>query len=224
MPNPKHDWIIPAFVPKPGLVLLVGEPKAGKTSLAIQLALAIGQGRDFLGKPANKRRVLYIQGDTSELVWRTMLYNYRTRGVDLGGDVHVIHPQDALYGIDIMTPDGTAYVREALLNCDPDVVIVDVLREMHSADEQNSTAMKAVVNQLMALLDGRTVILLHHTRKLDPSLPVDPMNASRGTSYIPGRADIVWLLNQSKLHIKGRLAPATITPLRRLPSGLWSLI
>lgn len=218
-----HDWVIPGYVPKPGLVLLIGEPKAGKTSLAIQLALTLGRGEPFLGIPTKPASVLYVQCDTSDLVWRTMLYNYKKAGVNLAGNTRFIHPADQKYGLNIMTPEVTQYFREALEHSKPSVVILDVLRELHSSDEQDSTAMKIVVNHIMGIFEGTSVIMLHHTRKLDPTVAVSPINASRGTSYIPGRADSIWLLHQSRLYVTGRMAPATVRQLKRLPSGLWGV-
>jgi len=41
------DWVIPGLVPKPGIITLIGSPKAGKSLLAAQMALAIARGEPF---------------------------------------------------------------------------------------------------------------------------------------------------------------------------------
>lgn len=230
MANPSHHWLIPGYVPKPGLILLTGEAKAGKTTLALQLALALGQGGLFLGQRAVKSKVLFFQCDMSEFILRTVLLHYKSHGVPLDGDVFMTHPADMRYGINVLTSRDKEYLSELQKSCTPDVVFLDVLSELHSADEQNSIAMKEVVQSLVSIFANTTLVLVHHNRKPPQSYgpngtrpSIDPISASRGTSYLPGRADTVWMVDQDKLQIKGRLGPPCTIRLTRLASGLWAM-
>lgn len=230
MKNPAHHWLIPGYVPKPGMILLIGEAKAGKTTLALQLALALGQGGKFLDKQATKNRVLFFQCDMSEFILRSVLQGYKAHGVPLDGDIFMPHPSDMHYGMNILLPEYQTYLTELRESCNPDVVFLDVLAELHSSDEQNSIAMKEVVNTLLKIFQGTTLIIVHHNRKPPQGYgpngtrpAIDPISSSRGTSYLPGRADSVWMVDQNKLQIKGRVSPPCTVYLQRLPSGLWAI-
>lgn len=59
-PDVKVDWLVDGLLPIGGLSLLVAKPKAGKSTLARNLALAVAQGRDFLGKPTQQGLVIYL--------------------------------------------------------------------------------------------------------------------------------------------------------------------
>lgn len=235
MRNKDHQWLIRGYVPKPAIILLTGEAKAGKTSLAIQLALALGRGDQFFGQPAVRSKALFFQCDMSEFILRNVLQDYMRCGLSLEGEVFIPHPDDMVYGINVLLPEHREYLRLLRQSCDPDVVFLDVLAELHSADEQNSIAMKEVVNALLSVFSGTTLVIVHHNRKppqpYGPNAirpPIDLISASRGTSYLPGRADSVWMVDATSdgtkgtLRIKGRLGPPRELALRRLPSGLWA--
>ena len=63
------QFVVDNMVPRPGMTILVGPPKAGKSFLTIQLAHALAHGSNFLGRQATKSRVLYLMLE-SELVFK----------------------------------------------------------------------------------------------------------------------------------------------------------
>ena len=221
--RPSLCWLIPDVLPKPGLLLLLGEPFAGKSFLALQLALCMAQGRIFLHKTCRPARVLYLQFDTSELIWRERLLALHAAHIDLAGPIFMVHPEDNRRGLHILLPEHQAFLRECLAASEPDAIIIDVLREIHSSDEQDSTAMKQVGDVIMQVFDGYSVIAIHHTKKLDAEKPIEVINSSRGSSYLTGKADATWLLHQGRLHTVSRFAPPMIYAAERLPCGLWRI-
>jgi KaiC/GvpD/RAD55 family RecA-like ATPase len=56
------DWLVDQHLPFEGLSLLVGKPKAGKSTFARCLAHAVAHGESFLGfsTPARTRLVLSV--------------------------------------------------------------------------------------------------------------------------------------------------------------------
>src|SRR5690242_9493179 len=93
-PRPQLSWLVPSYIPHPGLVLLIGEPKAGKSFLGLQLAMLVASGQPFLGQPIAASPVLYLQFDTSETVWRQRLDHLRSEGVRLPDNLFFVHPDD----------------------------------------------------------------------------------------------------------------------------------
>lgn len=219
--RPSLDWLVPDFLPKPGMLLLLGEPFAGKSFLALQLGLALAQGGLFLHRKCRQSRVLYLQFDPSELVWRDRILSIQKAGVNMGGPLFMVHPDDNQRHMHILLLEHQRFLQECLDAAKPEVVIIDVLREIHSCDEQDSTQMKQVGDALMQLFHGYTLVLIHHTRKFDSEKPIEVINSSRGSSYMTGKADATWLIHQNKLYTISRFASPSTHSMERLPCGLW---
>lgn len=219
--RPSLNWLIPGYLPKPGMLLLIGEPFAGKSYLAFQLGLMLAQGGMFLHKRCTQSRVLYLQFDPSELVWRDRILSIKHAGVSIAGPLFMVHPEDNARNMHILALEHQQFLRDTLDASRPDVVIIDVLREIHSCDEQDSTQMKQVGDALMQVFHGHTMVLIHHTKKLDNEKPIEVINSSRGSSYITGKADATWLLHQGRLHVVSRFGAYETHNMERLPCGLW---
>lgn len=224
-PRPQLSWLVPSYIPHPGLVLLIGEPKAGKSFLALQLAMHVASGTPFLGQPIVAAPVLYLQFDTSETVWRQRLDHLRSAGLQLPEKLLLVHPDDQPPQINVLSAQTQVLLRGALEACNPTLIVVDVLRECHNADEQDSTAMKSVGDALMTLFQGRTLLIVHHTHKLYESYGTpSPANAARGSSYITGKADAIWLLHAGKLQIASRFHHDETHHVQRERTGMWKFI
>ena len=224
VPRPQLSWLIPSYAPVPGLVLLIGEPKAGKSFLALQLALCVASGIPFLGQPIDSSPVLYLQFDTSETVWRQRLKDLRSGGVVLPDRLHFVHPDDLPTRVNILSDESYRMIASAVEASNPKLVVVDVLRECHNADENDSSAMKEVGDRLMTVFAGRTIVLIHHTHKLYPTYGTpNAVNAARGSSYITGKADAIWLLHDKTLAISSRFHHDERRSCERLPTGLWKV-
>ena len=238
MDRPHMDWLVKGLIPRPGFIFLTGEPKSGKSFLALQLALCIVQGESFLGHsvgyPYNNKdnipvspshtnpAVLYLQLDTSELVWRDRLAGLRDQGVDLLGSLLMPHPDSIPGRLNVLEKGTRDWLQAVITAANPALVIVDVLRQIHNADEDSSTEMKAVFDELTLLFQGRSVLMLHHAPKLHPELgPVRVVNTLRGSSYMAGYTDAIWLLNDGYLHIESRFSDPQRLWLQRRKCGFF---
>jgi hypothetical protein len=217
------EWRIHGLVPKPGKIILMGPPKAGKSTLAIALGNHAASGEDFYGHKAEPGRVLYHQLDTGEVVWRDTIRRLREGGLRLNPNLRVIHPDDQKRPLNILQPDTRAYLKEALALVRPDLVIIDTLRKLHNGDENDSTEMKAVMDHVEDIYGGVSLILVHHTRKIpaDISDP-DPATFGRGSNFLTGDVDGLWLLYRGNLKIESRFDEVLRYRLVREDSGLWS--
>src|SRR5262249_48435239 len=85
-------------------------------------------------------------------------------------------------------------LRDLIREREPVMLIADPLAELHTADENDNTGLRAVVAEFRALATefNIAVVLIHHTRKGALS-PGDPDNA-RGASAIIGAARAVLTL------------------------------
>lgn len=220
-PLPGVKWLVHGLIPKPGRFLLVGGPKAGKSNLALQIALAVSQGKDFLGSHVTKGRVLFLQFDASDFEWKDRFDSLYEAGVDLSGDNHIILPKDLHKPFDSVNMDSQNWLTSVIAQVNPDLVILDVLREMHSADEDSSTEMKIACTPLFHILRNQAVLILHHTTKLQEGVDSDPIKAARGTGYLSGAMTAIGLLHNGKLRVKSRLSRELEATGKLNDIGLW---
>lgn len=220
--RPNLDWIIEGQIPHPSLVLLHGPPKSGKSFLAMDLLRCISQGKSFLGWKSHKSKALYLQFDTSEMVWRQRLISMKSSGVDLSGDIYTVHPDDMPIPFNILERGHSDWLRGIVNKSDCKVILIDVFREIHNADENDSTQMKIVGDILMSIFKDRTLILVHHSKKIpDEVINPDPTQVARGSSYLTGKVDALWLLHNKTLAIQSRTSEPVRLQLKQSPSGSW---
>lgn len=224
LPTRQLSWLIPDYLPHPGLLLLVAPPKAGKSYLSLQIACAVANGAELLGRRCQKANVLYLQFDTSETIWRERIRDLISSGVAFPDNLFFLHPEDNPTKLNILTVEGYKLLTDTLQASQAELVVIDVLREIHNADEQDSTAMKAVGDVLMTAFAGKTLILIHHTHKINEFNGVPaPVDAARGSSYIAGKADTVWMLHNRVLHIQSRFRESERRMLRTLDNGFFGI-
>lgn len=152
----KMEWLIEGIIPKGAVSLLFGRGGIGKTTLALQICDAIASGGSFLGIPAEKTPVIYIDYENSLAILVDRLKK-------VGGEqVLFWTAADSPAQLD---RDPQAYVN--LLKSHPNALLIfDTLRSAQTGDENESRSMALVMQTLRQLRDqGATVILLHHTRK-----------------------------------------------------------
>lgn len=232
LPRPQLKWVVDGLIPRPGYLLMMGPPKAGKSFLAWDIAARVAQGKTVLGHQCSSgpQKVLYLQLDTKEAAWMERLSSMSEAGENLSiPNLRLPHPDDMPTPMLITTLLGQDAVHIALNATDPALVIVDVLREIHQEDENDSTAMKKVFDAMDPIFKGRAVIFVHHTRKLsaEDKVAPDPAVLARGSSYITGRVDGYWLLYgdapNRKLYFESRFQPAsTITAHQDAHTGRFS--
>lgn len=222
IPVTEPDWLIPQLIPREGLILLIGPPKAGKSFLALQVARDAAQGKPVLGRtPSSPVTSLYMQLDTSPRLWRIVTRALKDGGEDLRGPVYLVHP-NSWTRLNILLDSDKARLRALINRTNAQLVILDVFREIHGLDENDSTAMKVVCDNLCVALRGTAILLIHHSRKIPPDVPEpDPMTYGRGSSYIVGKADSIWFLYKDKLRIIPRFDEGLTYRAVREESGFW---
>jgi hypothetical protein len=152
-------WVWEPFLPEGGLVLLVSFMKVGKSTLAYPLAIAIAQGKPFLGYPTKQGGVLILAVEEHP---RDVERRLRRFGL-VAGDLLYVHPGRL---------DNSEATFKALRNFiianKIKAVILDTLPRFWSVYDENDNAqvMRAVSPFLeLAQETGAVVILLHHERK-----------------------------------------------------------
>lgn len=163
-PPPLKPPIISGFLREGEAMLLSGSPKAGKSFLICQLALAVASGTDWVGQPCKQKNVLYIDAELSAEValnrmhdiWRRCdtvipvfpdnldIKSTKNRSVSLGDIADDIEHDPGRYGL----------------------VIVDPLYMFIDSDQNDNTQMKREMEMIKRIYaTGASVIVNHHMTK-----------------------------------------------------------
>lgn len=208
--RPDTPWILQDIVPRGGIFCLYGKPKTGKSYLLLQLCEAISTGKSHcLGMPITAHGpCMYLQVDTPSGVWATRIAKLKRFGFDFR-NVHFADKSMVPYPFNIMEV-GPA-LAEAIKEIKPVMIVIDTFREIHMGDENESGAMKVVVNQLVSSC-GDTAIALAAHRKKEGMQGDSLMDDLRGSTYLPGRMDAIFALGPKTLKFQSReTEPTTIS-------------
>ena len=185
-------WAVPDLLPE-GLIILAGKPKAGKSWLALNVAVAVASGGVALGKiQVETGEVLYLALEDSE----RRLQERLKKIIPLESfpeNLHFLTARDfpPLHkgGLDAL---------DNWLNEHPQarLVIIDTLARVKPARGKNTDAYDhdtAIISTLQTLSIKHRValILVHHTKKLATD---DFVESVSGTFGLTGAADAIAVL------------------------------
>lgn len=221
--RPQKPWLIDGFLPAGSFALLIGEPKAGKSYFALQLANAVAAGGRFLGRQCQSgSSVLYLNLDAADDSWNLRLHSMKNNGFVLQDRIHFVHPEDEIRPCNIMADNVQRSFRDAISTLKPDLIIIDVLRELHSQKEESSTEMKTVLDKVLGVTGSSAVIGIHHTVKISNKEEIRVIDLARGSSYLTGKAETIWCLMDNNLYTIPRFADQIMLRGAR-NNGLWVL-
>lgn len=198
---PPLTWAVPGLVPE-GFGLLTGAPKAGKSWLALGLALAVSAGTPALGKvpTGDARRVLLLALEDGP---RRLQHRARA----------LLGEQAIPERLDVITQarqDEVAPLIGAWLDREDGegaLVILDTLGKVlppTMAGESAYSRDYRTGGDLKALADahGAALLAVHHTRKAEAA---DWMDSTSGTNGLNGAADFTVNLSRSRNEAGGVL-------------------
>ncbi len=178
-------WVVDDMLSTGGCSLLVAKPKAGKSTLARCLALAIARGDPWLGRTVQQGAVLYVALEEQA---GAVAEHFRTMGAGEDDPIisHVgpapLNPTDSL----------VALVEERR----PALVIVDPVFRLLSVEDGNNYAemMKALAPVIdLARATGCHVMAVHHARKSR----ADPGDEALGSTALFGSFDCLLSLKRN---------------------------
>ncbi len=197
-------YVVPGWLPE-GLLLLVANPKIGKSTLILQLAKALVSGGEFWGERVPAARALVIDLETNERRLR--------RKLAAAGDDPI--PKGAIT-FAFKWPKGVVGVEEIALALDADpsirLVVIDTLQRFRDSSA-GKNAYAADYEALMPLQQlckerpGLAIVVVHHRRKRKEG-DDDPIDSVNGSAALAGAADGIWILSRKggefTLHVEAR--------------------
>lgn len=198
---PQRPWLARGYFMRGSVTVIAGPGSAGKSMLTCAWACALATGRQWSRlEPIQPLRVaIYNVEDDEDEQQRRLSATLQQQGLtpqDIAGRVLRLSPRDVGTLIEQL-PDGRMQMTKAwdglIEVCEQrnlDVLFLDPLAELHTAEENDNTALRSVVARLRTLAQQYqlAVVLIHHTRK--GATAGDP-DTVRGASAIVGAARIV---------------------------------
>jgi len=164
------------------LLLVVGQPKANKSFLALNMGVAIASGTDFAGfSVVDNHRVLFLSAEGG-------YYSNRERIKTITADIEEEDLQEIFFSTKVVPDLGNDSDDNIFKACieeyKPKVLILDPFIRFHTADENSSSSMSNIFAKIRKLIDEHdiAVILVHHEGK-------NASKGGRGSSVIHAEYD-----------------------------------
>jgi len=185
-PIPPREWKVHDLVPQKTVTLLSGDGGAGKSQVALQLAIASATGIGWLNRAVTPGRAIFLSAeDDEDELHRRVDAICKGAGVsysDLSGlTLRSVAGEDALLaieaGVNLIQSELFSELYKRAENDSPDLIVIDTLADVYPANEND----RAKVRQFIGILRGLAlkrkcaVVLLSH-----PSLT--GLNSGTGTS------------------------------------------
>lgn len=191
---PPLRYLVEGLLPQ-GLAILASPPKYGKSWLALDLCLALSEGRPFLGRKTEQCDTLYLALEDSENRLQKRIY-------DLLGAA--LPPENFYCGVLAGTiSDRLPHQLEMFLHGHPNVglVVIDTFQKVRDGSKAGADVYARDYKDVGALKEladrhGICVLLIHHLRKAGDSS--DPFARISGTNGIFGAADTAFVMTRTE--------------------------
>lgn len=199
---PRRPWVAPGYALRGAVTLVCGPPSAMKSSLMLGWGCSIALQRDYgRFRPVTSGPVIIFNVEDDRVEQRrrlsAVLRHFGATPADVKGKVIRTGPTSVgtLFVRNdrgcVVPTDAMRRLEQLIEQQQPSALIVDPFSELHTAEENDNTAIRAVVAAFRALAvkHNIAVILLHHTSKARSASPGDP-DAARGASATIGAVRI----------------------------------
>jgi RecA-family ATPase len=188
VPPPERRWIVKDMIPDRAVTIMAGDGGGGKTTLMLQLAVAIAGTCPWLGHNPDQGPVLVVTAeDDADEIHRRLAAIAKCLTVELSdlADLHIVPlaGQDAVMGAPegraaIIAPTAVFRALAALVErTRPRLVVLDALADVYAGEENARAQARQFIGLLrgLAIKNNLAVVLIAH-----PSL--SGMASGSGTS------------------------------------------
>ena len=176
-PEEIHSYLVDNLLPTGGSSLLFAKPKAGKSTLARNIALAVAQGKEILGRKVQKSTVIYLA-----------LEEKRSEIQRHFKDMNANGKEDILIKAGFINSPTPELLIELVSEHKPGFIIIDTLNAFIRFNDGNdySKILNALLPYIGIARDYDThIMFVHHARKNDEN----PFDAILGSTAILASID-----------------------------------
>lgn len=162
---PPPVWMIDSLIPQSALVAVYGESETFKSFWAIDLAMSVGAGVPFMGKPTQKGFVVYVAAEGGGGLAKRVLAWLVAHDLD-PKDVDISFVLESV-SVGSNTPDveRLKHRLDNELRRKPTLIVFDTLARCFEGDENQQEDMGTFINGIDTLRKeyGCTNMVVHHT-------------------------------------------------------------
>lgn len=187
-PQPAKDWLVYGFLGAGEFSTLYGEPSAGKSIVAGEIALSVASGAPWFGLPVMKAPVLYFAAERRGVMARRLLGLQRCK--DAPTDIPLCLASGAL---DIRADSSADKFLDEIARLEDHVsrslglVVLDTFsRTLSGGDENSPVDVGNAVRNIERIRErcGAHIMALHHV-----GVSLEAKSRMRGSSLILGAID-----------------------------------
>lgn len=219
---PPQEWQIPGLFQVGQAVILSAREKSGKGLLAIDMAASIAEGLPFMGLEVTQGNAVYLAAE-EDLVELKARVSARC-GDNPDAPFSIVHLDGSRDGrLDLSREEDAQLIEDFIKEHEVDFLILDVLRQLHSSQEDSATEMAPVMNTLISIAHRLrcTILVTHHESK---------GGGARGSTAITGGVDVQMRMVMDsdstalsgKLKANGRSVPPIEMDIRFDGEARWS--
>ena len=208
-----RQFLVPYRMMRGHITMTAAGPGVGKTTVAVEEAVSLASGIDFLGFGITQKfRVLIVnneetQDELERRIEATCRY-FKVPPEEIANTLMVYSGVDAdkiilaradRFG-NVLPTVHTTQLRELIIKHKLDVVILDPFVQMHYVEESSNEQISRTMVQIRSAATSdeykAAIHLVHHTRKAPPgsSTQAGDMMAARGASSMGGEAHFFFTL------------------------------
>lgn len=181
------EWCIQDLLPAGRIGIISGDGGVGKTWLIIDLALAVAQGKPWLGLfQTTQGPVLIVDEESGSALFAQRL---RLLGVSAGAEIPL--SVDSFSSPQLETAQGQAWLRRAIRQRSAKLAIIDSLVRVHGLEENDANQMRRLTGALadIARSEQCSIVATHHSRKKTMHSN-DPSQTLRGSGELRAGIDM----------------------------------
>ena len=203
---PETQDLIEGLLPDEGYGAIIASEKVGKSLLAMQLALSVASGTDFMGRRVRQAPTLFIEEEGSERKARERLFKQATKfdGMARGIPAHFVHGQQ----LRLDSPADLAALDDLIRETGAKLVMLGPLAQIADLADENAATEMAKINRTLTALSKRhhcVVLLIHHRRKDDEYRSVRAFfTTTRGSNALMAAIDVAIGLDRDVEEAEGK--------------------
>jgi len=181
------SWLVKDLFTEGGFSIIVGPPKAGKSTLVRQLIKSVCRGSAFLGRKVDKGSVVYLTFEEQPTIIKAQFSK-----IGINNDDPIVIHTGAVFDERAMQD-----LHEAILEYEPSLVVLDTLFDICQVESVNSyKEVKLALANIRNLgrETGAHILGVHHTNKGDGS----GFSKIMGSQAIFGAVDIAIQFEQER--------------------------
>lgn len=183
------DWLVEGAIPRGVNGIICGDPKASKSFHAVDLAMSLACGVNWLGMriPRRVRTALVSREDSPSLTQRRinrLLAGNAHYGLNLASWM-LVNTRRQLADFKVTTDEHLQQLIDELKRFQVEFVVLDVFRSLHDSEENDNTEVQQVLQRINRIQNECecAVALVHHISKVSAE---NIFKGLRGASAIHG--------------------------------------